>query len=137
MRSTILMTASKLLHPLLLMFAIFLLLRGHNEPGGGFSGGLVAAGAFVLHALAYDAASARKALRVDPHMLIGIGLMASLGSGLLSMATRQPLLTGHWASLSLPGMGEWSLGTPLLFDVGVFLVVVGISMLIILSMAEK
>ncbi|MBX3395389.1 MAG: Na+/H+ antiporter subunit B [Phycisphaerae bacterium] len=137
MKSTILITASRILHPLLLMFAVFLLLRGHNEPGGGFAGGLVAASAYVLHAMANGAASARRALRVSPHVLVGAGLLAALAAGLFSLFVGEPFLTGAWANLRMPGSTEWSVGTPLLFDAGVFLVVVGITMLIILSMAEN
>lgn len=137
MKSTILITASRILHPLLLMFAVFLLLRGHNEPGGGFAGGLVASSAYVLHALANGAASARRALGVSPHVLIGAGLLAALGAGIFGLLAGDPLLTGAWTSLWVPGLAEWSIGTPLLFDAGVFLVVVGITMLIILNMAEN
>ncbi len=136
MKSVILSTASRLVHPLLLMFSVFLLLRGHNEPGGGFSGGLMAASAFVLHALAHDAQTARRALKVQPQTLIGAGLLAALAAGIVALAIGEPFLTGSWTSFHMPGLGEWTLGTPLLFDVGVYLVVVGVSMLIILSMAE-
>ncbi len=136
MKSIILTTASKLVHPLLLMFSVFLLLRGHHEPGGGFSGGLMAASAFVLHALAHDAQTARRALKFNPHTLIGAGLLLALVGGLVAIAGGEPFLTGQWASFAVPGLGEWTLGTPLLFDVGVYLVVVGVTMLIILSMAE-
>jgi len=73
--SLILSTATRLLLPLLLMFSIFLLLRGHNEPGGGFVGGLVAAAAFALHAIAYSVAATRRLLIIDPRALIGTGLL--------------------------------------------------------------
>ncbi|HMN02746.1 MAG TPA: MnhB domain-containing protein, partial [Geobacter anodireducens] len=66
MQSLFLATAVRLLLPLLLLFSLFLLLRGHNEPGGGFVGGLVAAAAFALHALAHGVAAARRVLRVEP-----------------------------------------------------------------------
>lgn len=136
MKSTILIVAAKFVHPLLLIFSIFLLLRGHNEPGGGFSGGLVAAAAFVLHALANDSATARRALRVDPRGLIAAGLLTALVSGLPSLLAGRPFMTGGWTSLHVPALGKLHVGTPLLFDAGVYLVVVGITLLIILSMAE-
>ncbi len=136
MNSVILSAASRVVHPVLLMFSIFLLLRGHNEPGGGFSGGLVAASAFILHAMAHGASTARRLLRADPQMLIGGGLLVSLASGLPSLLTGQPFLVGRWASIPVPGLGEWGFGTPLIFDVGVYLVVVGITLQIILSVAE-
>ena len=65
MNSLLLRTAARFLVTLLLLFSIFLLLRGHNEPGGGFVGGLVAAGAFALYGLASNVVEARRALRVD------------------------------------------------------------------------
>jgi len=136
-KSTILITASKVLHPLLLMFSIFLLFRGHNEPGGGFSGGLVAAGAFVLHMLAHDVSSARRALRIDPHVLVAVGLLTALLSGLFSVFFGHAFLTGAWITWEMPAFGKWSVGTPLLFDIGVYLVVVGITMLIVLNTAEE
>ena len=64
--SPIFRTAARLLMPLLLLFSVFLLLRGHNEPGGGFVGGLVAAAAFALYAIAFGTRRARQALVVSP-----------------------------------------------------------------------
>jgi multicomponent Na+:H+ antiporter subunit B len=137
MISIILRTATKFLITLLLLFSVFLLLRGHNEPGGGFVGGLVAASAYTLHALAYDVASTRSALRFEPRMFIGIGLVTAALSGLLPLLFGRPFLTGLWADIELPGGGVLDLGTPLLFDVGVYLGVVGVVLTIILSLAEE
>ena len=67
--------------PLLLLFALFLLLRGHNAPGGGFVGGLVVAAAFVLHSIAFGIAASRRALLVDPSTLLSVGLLVALVSG--------------------------------------------------------
>ncbi|MEN9934804.1 MAG: Na(+)/H(+) antiporter subunit [Chloroflexota bacterium] len=136
MDSLILRTATRFLVTLLLLFSIFLLLRGHNEPGGGFIGGLVAAGAFVLYGLAYDEAAARRALRLDTRALIGIGLLVAIGSGLIPTLLGQPFLTGVWGYLPLPGEPV-ELGTPVLFDIGVYLTVVGVTLTIALAMAEE
>lgn len=136
MRSLILPTAARFLLPLLLLFSLFLLLRGHNEPGGGFAGGLVAAAAFALYAMAYDVPTARRALRVDPRALIGLGLFVALGSGAVAALGGRPFLTGVWGYLSLP-RAKVDLGTPVLFDVGVYLVVMGVVLTIILSLAEE
>jgi multicomponent Na+:H+ antiporter subunit B len=136
MTSIILTTAARVVHPVLLLFSVFLLIRGHNDPGGGFSGGLVAASSFVLHAMVYDARAARRALRFNPQMLIGLGLLTSLLSGLIPLVVGEPFLTGLWVELRLPGLGTGHVGTPLLFDVGVYLVVIGITTLIILAVAE-
>lgn len=136
MSSIILRTAARTIHPLLLMFAIFLLLRGHDEPGGGFSGGLVAASAFVLHALAYNSKTARRAVGLNPRVLIGTGLVAAVIAGLIGLYAGGAFLTGIWVDVAIPAFGEVHLGTPLLFDLGVMLVVIGMTILIILPLVE-
>ena len=133
----ILRTTTRFMLPLLLLFSLFLLLRGHNEPGGGFSGGLVAAAAFALYGFAFGAGEARHVLTVDPRSLIGAGLLVAVGSGSLGLVAGQPFMTALWAPDNLPGLGKLGLGTPLLFDVGVYLVVVGVVLTIILSLAEE
>ena len=129
--SPIFRTAARLLMPLLLLFSVFLLLRGHNEPGGGFVGGLVAAAAFALYAIAFGVQRARQALLVRPLTLLGAGLLIALVSGLPAVLRGQPFLTALWAS------GPVALGTPALFDVGVFLVVAGVVLMMIFSLAEE
>ena len=134
MSSLIVMTTARYLLPLMLLFSVYLLLRGHDGPGGGFIGGLVASTAFSLYALAYDVAQARRTLRVDPHLLIAAGLLAALASGMLSLVFRRPFLTGLWVGLELPALGK--VGTPLLFDTGVYLAVIGVVLIIIFELAE-
>lgn len=134
MTSLILSTAARYILPLLLLFSVFLLLRGHNEPGGGFVGGLVAAAAFALYAIAYDVATARRVLSVDPRTLIGLGLLVALGSGMVGLVTGQPFMTGLWSEYAVPILGK--VGTPLLFDIGVYLVVIGVTLTIIFALAE-
>jgi multicomponent Na+:H+ antiporter subunit B len=134
MSSLIVMTTARYLLPLMLLFSVYLLLRGHDGPGGGFIGGLVASTAFSLYALAYDVAQARRTLRVDPHLLIAAGLLAALASGMLSLVLGKPFLTGLWVGLELPALGK--IGTPLLFDTGVYLVVIGVALIIIFELAE-
>jgi len=124
------------MYPLLVLLSVFLLLRGHNSPGGGFVGGLTAAAALSLYALAYDVPTARGLLPVDPRILIALGLLSALGSGLVSVVLGEPFLTGTWVKLVIGGV-PLDLGTPLLFDVGVYLVVLGVSVLIIFSLAEE
>ena len=135
MKSLILSTAARALLPLLLLFSLFQLVRGHNEPGGGFIGGLVAAAAFVLYAIAYNVPAARKALRISPRVLIAVGLFVALGSGIVSLFLGQPFLTGQWGSTPLPIIGK--LGTPLIFDIGVFLTVVGSVLTTIFAAMEE
>ena len=135
MQSLILSTTIRLLMPLLLMFSVFLLLRGHNEPGGGFVGGLVAAAAFALYSLAHGAEAGRKMLRIEPRLLVAAGLMTALVSGMIPFISGQPFLTALWSKLPMPIIGH--AGSPLLFDAGVYLVVSGMSLLIIFSLMEE
>lgn len=131
MTSQIFRTAVRVLMPLLLLFAVFLLLRGHNEPGGGFVGGLVVAAAFALYSIAFGVQNARRALLVEPLTLIGAGLLVALSSGIPALVAGRPFLTALWAPGDLP------LGTPLVFDIGVFLVVMGVVLMMIFSLAEE
>lgn len=136
MHSLILTTATRYLLPLLLLFSLFMLFRGHNEPGGGFIGGLIAASGFALYAIARDVKEAEALMRVRPRTLITTGLLLSLSSGLVApLISDKPFLTGVWSDISLPGVG--TLGTALFFDVGVYLCVIGVTLLIIYSLAEE
>ena len=137
MTSLILSTASRLLLPLFLAFSIFILLRGHNEPGGGFVGGLIAAAAFALHAIAYDVEKTRTLLAINPRGLIVLGLFLAMISGMISLFIGEPFLTGQWVKISFGSIGELDLGTPLFFDIGVYLTVIGVTLTIILSLAEE
>jgi multicomponent Na+:H+ antiporter subunit A len=129
--SPIFRTAARLLMPLLLLFSVFLLLRGHNQPGGGFVGGLVASAAFALYGIAYGVERARRALLVKPLTLLGAGLSIALASGVPAALRGQPFLTAQWA------LGAVTAGTPMVFDVGVFLVVAGVVLMMIFSLAEE
>jgi multisubunit Na+/H+ antiporter MnhB subunit len=135
MTSTILQTATRMLMPLLLLFAVFLLLRGHNQPGGGFVGGLVVASSFVLYSIAFGVEASRRALLVRPATLLGAGLLVALTSGLPAVVTGQPFMTAQWTELTV-GRSAVALGTPLLFDVGVFLAVIGVVLTIVFTLAE-
>jgi multicomponent Na+:H+ antiporter subunit B len=135
MKSLILRTASRYLMVLLVLFSVFILLRGHNEPGGGFVGGLLIAGAFALYALAYEAKAARRLLRLDPRTIIGVGLITAAGSGLAALWHGQPFLTGLWLPYSIPFLGK--LGTVLFFDLGVYLVVLGTTLLVLFTLEEE
>ncbi len=137
MRGLILPTATTYLMPVLLLFSLFLLLRGHNEPGGGFAGGLVAAAAFVLLSISSGVGVARRALKVDPRSLVGGGLLIMLVSGLVApLLYGEPYLTSHWWKIPV-GSYEVALGTPLLFDIGVYLGVAGTILLITFALEEE
>lgn len=135
MNSLILRTTSRLMLALLLMLSVFLLLRGHNEPGGGFIGGLIGAGAFALHGMAFGAQAIRELLRVRTSVLLGWGLAAAAGSGLFALAAQAPFLTALWVTIPL-GQAGLKVGTPLLFDIGVYLVVVGFTLTFVLALEE-
>jgi multicomponent Na+:H+ antiporter subunit B len=132
--SIILATVSRLLTGLLLVFSVFLLLRGHNLPGGGFSGGLVAASAFVLFAFASGFPAARRVLVAPPRIIMGFGLVVAIVAGLAGNAVGLPFLTGLWDKTPFPVVGK--LGTPLLFDTGVYFAVLGVTTLIVFSLGE-
>ena len=133
--SFILRPATRLLLPLLLLFSFFLLLRGHNEPGGGFSAGLVAASAFVVYRFAFGVRAARRLLPISPLALFGGGLLVAASAGILGLLEGYPLLKRLWGQVSVPGFGELAVGTPLLFDVGVYITVIGVTLSIILPLA--
>jgi multicomponent Na+:H+ antiporter subunit B len=137
MSSVVLRTAARFMLPLLLLFSLFLLIRGHNEPGGGFSGGLVAAAAFTLYMVAVDAEGTRRVLGVDPRMLIGGGRLAALLGAVIGLTLGQPLLSGVWVDLPLPDGSYIALGTPFIFDIGVYLLVLGVTLTIVLALAEE
>jgi multisubunit Na+/H+ antiporter MnhB subunit len=135
MTSSILQTATRFLMPLLLLFAVFLLLRGHNQPGGGFVGGLVVASSFVLYSIAFGVKAARHALLVSPSTLLGGGLFVALASGLPGVLAGRPFMSAIWVSFG-DGSTAVHVGTPLVFDVGVFLAVVGVVLTIVFTLAD-
>jgi multicomponent Na+:H+ antiporter subunit B len=135
MKLLIFKTATTFLLPLLLLFSIFILLRGHYLPGGGFVGGIIASIAFVLHAFAYGLKNTRKLLRVKPMALMPIGLALAVFSAVLPMFQGLPLMTALWLNEPIPVLGL--AGSALLFDIGVYLVVLGVSLTIIFTISES
>ncbi len=133
-RSSILSTAMRYLLPLQLLFAFFVLARGHNEPGGGFIAGLVVAAGFALYAIAYSVREAQTILRFKLRTYIASGLLVALLSALAGWLAGLPAMTGLWGTVQIPVIGK--LGTPFMFDIGVFLTVVGVTLLIIFSLME-
>lgn len=131
----ILRTATNYLMPLLLMFSVFVLLRGHNLSGGGFVGGLIAAIAFVLHSFAHSTKETLSLFSFSPKSLIPTGLSISLLSGLTPLLFGDAFLKGLWYSEKIAVIG--SVGTALFFDVGVYLVVVGVTLTILFTIKEN
>lgn len=138
MNSMILSAATRLLVPLLLVFSVFMLLRGHNLPGGGFIGGLIGATGFVLYAIARGFEAARETLRVEPQSIAVVGLGIALAAGVMPALFAEPLLTGQWLFI---GETDDDKGLPissvLMFDIGVYLVVFGSILTIVLALEEE
>ncbi len=132
--SLVLSTAATYLLPLLLFLSVYALARGHNLPGGGFIGGIIAASAFSLFAITHDAEAAHRALRLHPRLYIVIGLFLAGGAGLAPMVAGKPFLTALWADAPFLFIQEPN--TPLIFDTGVYLVVIGGVMTIFISLME-
>jgi len=136
-RSVILETGARWILPVMLVFSVIVLLRGHNEPGGGFVGGLVAASGLALQALAFGAAMVSRKLPVSPRTLIGAGLLIAVASGVPGAIASGVYMAPLWTSVTPPGFPEpLKIGTPLMFDVGVYVTVLGIALHMIFSLEE-
>lgn len=113
-------------YPILITLSVVCLYRGHNLPGGGFIGGLLAASAVMLYALCNGWSAALNKLRIAPDTLLGMGILLACFSGLFGVMVGESFMTAQWLpTFSLPLLGVVKLGTPILFDVGVYLTVIG------------
>lgn len=179
MRTLIFATAIRILTPLFLAFSLYILLRGHNHPGGGFIGGLMGSIAFVFHTLAYGTRQTAKSyfsltfynydrkphhgrikhalrllrknvirnknekpvfiwnyylLRVRPTYLMATGLLVAVCSGMPALIDGKPFMAAYWLKAKLPLIG--SLGTPFIFDTGVYLLVLGMVLKMVFTMSK-
>jgi multicomponent Na+:H+ antiporter subunit B len=123
-RTLIFRTIAPLITVVMVAFSIFVMLRGHNEPGGGFIGGLIAASAIAIYGMAMGPGAARQALLAEPLAYAGFGVVLAGLSGILSLPFELPFLTGLWAFLQL-GDTEVAVSTPMAFDIGVYFAVFG------------
>jgi monovalent cation:proton antiporter len=137
MSSLILTTVTRLVFFVVLLFSVYLLLRGHNSPGGGFIAGVMTALGILLQAIAADLRYVRRVLRVEPRLLAGIGLLTALSTGLVPMLVGYPFLTSTFGHLHVPWLGDVELASAFFFDLGVYFVVVGGSLLMIITLAEE
>jgi multicomponent Na+:H+ antiporter subunit B len=139
MKSYLVRASARIIVPLLLVLSVLVLLRGHNEPGGGFIGGLVCGCAYVLWGIAFGMPAALQLLRVSPLRLMGWGLFLAGASALPALLVGRPIFTGLWPDWSIPTgiVGKIKLGTPLFFDVGIFLVVAGTVVLMVYAMTGE
>lgn len=136
MRTVIFRSIAPYLTSLMVLFSIFVLLRGHNEPGGGFIGGLIAASALAIYGIACGVAPVRRAIYFHPMAIAAFGLFMSAMAGVLSMFAGVPYMSGLWIYPHLFGV-EVALSSVLVFDVGVYLVVVGAIGSIALALEER
>jgi multisubunit Na+/H+ antiporter MnhB subunit len=137
MSSLILKTATRLLVGLILTFSVYLLMRGHNSPGGGFAAALVAGTGFALFAIAEGPTVVRGAIRIAPQKIVMSGLSLALVSGLAALAAGRPFFTGIWYIGESGKAPAAAIGTPLFFDIGVFLAVLGTILTLILALEEN
>lgn len=135
MNFVVLRTATKFLLVLMLLFSIFILFRGHNLPGGGFIAGLITASAYALYLMAHGAMEARKLVFIDLRFSLAIGLSCALVSGLISSTQKMNFLSGVWVMLHLSNT-KIIVGTPILFDIGVYIVVLTSILLIMFALEE-
>ncbi|PRY15594.1 multicomponent Na+:H+ antiporter subunit B [Pontibacter ummariensis] len=178
MRTVIFATAIRILTPLFLLFSLYILFRGHNNPGGGFIGGLIGSIAFIFHTLARGPKDTvdtflsltlriadrmpgqsrpaylsqmlkanlvgrkkelpdqwrQHSLRLRPLFLIALGLLIAVSSGTFSFFRGEPYMTAWWPDTHLPVLA--SLGTPLLFDTGIYLLVLGMVLKMVFTMSR-
>ena len=130
MNSLIFRTGSHIIAGLMLIFSVYLLLRGHNSPGGGFIAGLIAVIAFSLLMIAESSEYVRKRLYFRPPFFAAIGILIAMVAGLIPMFMGKAFLSGLW----IQGTAA---GTPLLFDLGVYLAVFGSVLTILLNVEEE
>lgn len=135
MKTLILSTLLKVLTPLFIGFALYMFFRGHNQPGGGFIAGLIASIPFMLHSMVFGYQGTIRVYKIKPKFLGSIGLLLALVSGMFSVVTGNPFMSPIWVSDKLPLIGK--IGTPLFFDMGVFLVVFGVVLQITFLLTEE
>lgn len=136
-RSIILEVVVRLLFHALLILSIFLLLSGHNSPGGGFAGGLVAGLALVARYLAGGRYELRATVPLDAGRILGIGLALAVGMAILPLFFGQPALASSWVDVDLGPFGTLPFVTSTLFDIGVYLVVFGLVLDVLRSLGSE
>lgn len=136
MNSLIFRTIAPLLVAVMLVFSVFVMLRGHNEPGGGFIGGLIAASALAIYGMAMGTAAARTALKLHPLAYAGFGVALAGLAGVLSILFDVPFLTGLWTIFAFDEV-EVAISTPMVFDIGVYFVVFGTISAVALALEDE
>jgi multicomponent Na+:H+ antiporter subunit A len=137
MRSVILETGTRAVFHTILLFSAFLLFTGHNAPGGGFIGGLVAAAALVLRYVAHGPEDVRSTTRVAPEKLLGAGLIVAVATGMTPWLLGGQLLESSYVDIGLGPLGTAKVTSVLLFDMGVYLVVVGLVLAVLRTLGGE
>lgn len=132
----ILQLASKYVRGVLVAFAIIALIRGHNYPGGGFIGGMLAGLSIAYRGFAYTSEKAVEMSRFYPRTFCILGFSCVVASTLISVLSGQGFMKGMWWKFSLAGT-QIKLGSPFLFDIGVFMVVVGVTVIFLFSLKRQ
>ncbi|MBF4501818.1 MULTISPECIES: Na(+)/H(+) antiporter subunit B [Savagea] len=127
----ILQTTTKVVFFIIFIFSIHIFFAGHYTPGGGFVGGLLTTGALILLLLAFDLKTVQKALPFDFMKVVAVGLLLAILTASWPLFVDLPFFTHAFDDFNLPLFGETSLHTAMLFDLGVYLVVVGAAMTMI------
>jgi multicomponent K+:H+ antiporter subunit A len=126
-----------LLFPVIAAVAVFLLLRGHDQPGGGFAAGITMAVAFIVQYMARGTVWVETHLRILPVRWIGAGLLLAGGTGAAAWLFDRPFLTSSFSYLDVPLIGDVPLASALFFDLGVFFLVVGATVLMLIAIAHQ
>lgn len=125
---------TRLLLPLTLLVSVFILLRGHNLPGGGFIAGLITAVALIMQYLSNGVAWTQARLPANMHPVIATGLLLAVATGLGSWLVDHPFLTSTFTHLDWPLIGTFEVASAIAFDIGVYLVVVGATLHILIRL---
>lgn len=131
-----LQTSTKILVFIIMTFSIFILFAGHHNPGGGFIGGLITSSALVLLYITFDLQTVRDIIPVDFNILAAGGVIVSVLTGTASFLFHVPFLTQTFTYVDLPLLGKTELASAVIFDLGVYMTVIGTTMTIITSISE-
>ncbi|MCK6554125.1 hypothetical protein L6Q96_06010 [Candidatus Binatia bacterium] len=136
MPSPLLQTAARAILPIALLLSVHMLVRGHNLPGGGFVAGLMTASALVLQFVAAPRRLVERALPCTPTTVLWLGLAVGLASTLAPLLLGHQLLTHTFGGIAVPVLGYFKQSTAMLFDIGVYLVVTGATLTILIAIED-
>lgn len=136
MNSVLLQIATKYVKWILLVFAVIALIRGHNSPGGGFIGGLLVGLSVIFEKLVDTTKNINSKLWLQPEGYISLGLLFIILSTLPGIFLKQYFMAGVWTSIPIPFVGEFKIGTPFIFDIGVFMAVIGVTLMLFFTLTK-